>query len=78
MKKLSWPELKLACNAMWEREQNHGCWKDGKIPDIMIRIMNKYYPSLIDDIQWLMVIEAVVKNNAVNAIARGEVKPSQK
>ena len=78
MKKLSWPELKLACNAMYEREQNHGCWMEGKIPDIMIRIMNKYYPQLIDDPQWVGVIEAVVKQNAINAIARGEAKPPQK
>ena len=78
MKTLMWAELKLACNAMWEREQNHGCWVDGKIPQIFYDIMSNHYPSLIDDPHWLMVIEAVVRNNAVNAIAINKVKPPQK
>ena len=79
MKTLEWRHLKPACMAMWEREQNHGCWKGGEIPPIMYEIRDTYYPSLKDDDMWLGVIEAVVKTNAVNAIGKvGGLRPVQR
>ena len=68
MKILSKEHLQRACYEFILQERNDGCWAGGKIPDIFYVIRDTYYPPLKYDAQWLSVIEAVVKMNAVRNI----------
>jgi hypothetical protein len=69
MRTISFELLLEACKAMKSREDNAGCWVEGEIPPVFYNIRDKYYPALVDDSMWLLTIEAVVKNSAVNFVA---------
>ena len=70
MNKISFELLLKACKTMKAREDNRGCWADEEIPQVFRTIHDQYYPNMdMEDGTWLWVMEAVVKNNAVNFVA---------
>lgn len=55
------------CRALHARQQNQGAWPDKKIPECLVRVKELY--GLGDD-NWTLVVEAIVKMDAVTFIAQ--------
>jgi hypothetical protein len=61
-----------------ERRLNDGDWPQGKIPDVLVELCRKYYPSICPsedegewyELGWVAIIERAIHNAAITFIVK--------